>query len=414
MTFTCSFDSDWDGLAKHVIFTNGAVSKSVDLAAEGTRYIPHEVLKKGKLYASFIGLSSGGEKKLTTKKMLFPLTVLEAGVQDGGDPEEYSPALWEQALSSIGDLSSLTTDSKSSIVAAVNELAEGGKTVTGFTYSTRTASGNLYGDANGDGYADNRDIIMISLHVNDTGVAIDLEAADLDLDGKVTEDDVAVLERLVVSGLGTSFMLAKLVLTYNDGTRSAIFGRVPVESGGGDIGGYYTPSVDASGNLTWTASKTGMASVPSANIRGPQGAAGRTPVKGTDYFTAAEIASIEQGAAANVSIPENLSSFNNDTGFISTDDNAELLQMTQTGNTLQTVNTFTEIYQLALGAKKMYFAAMNSAYSVTLYTISDVNMASGQICIFTVNDSGLKYCKLTTDENTGKMSGTVTTVSLNN
>ena len=59
----------------------------------------------------------------------------------------------------------------------------------------------------------------------------------------------------------------------------------------GSDGGYYIPSVDSAGNLKWTASKTGMASVLSSNIKGPKGdpgAAGRTPVKGTDYWTASE------------------------------------------------------------------------------------------------------------------------------
>lgn len=39
-------------------------------------------------------------------------------------------------------------------------------------------------------------------------------------------------------------------------------------------GGYYTPSVDSDGNLTWTASKEGMPAVTGANIRGPQGTQG--------------------------------------------------------------------------------------------------------------------------------------------
>ena len=45
------------------------------------------------------------------------------------------------------------------------------------------------------------------------------------------------------------------------------------ESGGAD-GGYYTPSVDGSGNLTWTASKSDMPAVDGANIKGPQGEKG--------------------------------------------------------------------------------------------------------------------------------------------
>lgn len=42
----------------------------------------------------------------------------------------------------------------------------------------------------------------------------------------------------------------------------------------GQDGGYYQPAVDGSGNLTWTASKSGMPAAAGANIRGPQGQKG--------------------------------------------------------------------------------------------------------------------------------------------
>lgn len=52
----------------------------------------------------------------------------------------------------------------------------------------------------------------------------------------------------------------------------------PTKDGGagepGPAGGYYTPSVSAEGELTWTASQEDMPEVASANIRGPAGAAG--------------------------------------------------------------------------------------------------------------------------------------------
>ena len=69
----------------------------------------------------------------------------------------------------------------------------------------------------------------------------------------------------------------------------------------GENGGYYTPKVTTAGVLSWTASKSGMPAVNSANIKGPQGDTGPTgpegpqgpkPVKGTDYFTAADKAQI--------------------------------------------------------------------------------------------------------------------------
>lgn len=63
----------------------------------------------------------------------------------------------------------------------------------------------------------------------------------------------------------------------------------------GEDGGFYVPSVDTNGNLTWTASKAGMPSVPGANIKGKDGADGEdghTPIKGTDYWTAEDKAGI--------------------------------------------------------------------------------------------------------------------------
>lgn len=58
----------------------------------------------------------------------------------------------------------------------------------------------------------------------------------------------------------------------------------------GEDGGYYVPSVNSSGVLSWTPSKSGMPSVQSSNIKG---ADGKTPVRGTDYWTAADIAQIK-------------------------------------------------------------------------------------------------------------------------
>lgn len=48
----------------------------------------------------------------------------------------------------------------------------------------------------------------------------------------------------------------------------------------GEDGGYYKPSVSSAGTLSWTASKTGMPSVSSVNIKGPQGAQGPTGPQG--------------------------------------------------------------------------------------------------------------------------------------
>lgn len=46
--------------------------------------------------------------------------------------------------------------------------------------------------------------------------------------------------------------------------------------GAGGVGGYYKPSVDAEGNLTWEKSAEAMPDAEGANIRGPEGKEGKT------------------------------------------------------------------------------------------------------------------------------------------
>ena len=48
----------------------------------------------------------------------------------------------------------------------------------------------------------------------------------------------------------------------------------------GESGGYYAPAVDADGNLSWTASKPDMPAVDGANIKGPAGQKGEKGDKG--------------------------------------------------------------------------------------------------------------------------------------
>lgn len=59
----------------------------------------------------------------------------------------------------------------------------------------------------------------------------------------------------------------------------------------GEDGGYYAPSVDSGGNLTWTASKAGMPQVSGANIKGPEGPAGAdgTPITWQGEWVASNV-----------------------------------------------------------------------------------------------------------------------------
>lgn len=86
-----------------------------------------------------------------------------------------------------------------------------------------------------------------------------------------------------------------------NGEDGELTGDVPA----GADGGYYTPAVSSAGLLSWTPSKSDMPAVPSADIKGPKGDAGYTPVKGKDYVdgtsvTVASVSTSSEDGGSNV------------------------------------------------------------------------------------------------------------------
>lgn len=68
--------------------------------------------------------------------------------------------------------------------------------------------------------------------------------------------------------------LAELVGPQGEPGTPGAQGPAGADGQPGEDGGYYTPAVDSSGNLSWTGSKADMPAVSGTNIRGPQGPAG--------------------------------------------------------------------------------------------------------------------------------------------
>lgn len=84
----------------------------------------------------------------------------------------------------------------------------------------------------------------------------------------------------------------------------------------GEDGGYYQPAVDASGNLTWAASKSGMPDIAVANIKGPQGPAGADGAPGPAGADGAPGEPGEDGATFTPSVAANGDiSWTNDKGL---------------------------------------------------------------------------------------------------
>ena len=78
----------------------------------------------------------------------------------------------------------------------------------------------------------------------------------------------------------------------------------------GENGGYYTPAVDADGNLTWTGSKSDMPAPVGANIRGPQGPQGEPGAEGAQGPAGADGAPGAQGPQGEAGAPATINGVN--------------------------------------------------------------------------------------------------------
>lgn len=86
-------------------------------------------------------------------------------------------------------------------------------------------------------------------------------------------DETALAAYLVENGYLTDAALADAITqALADAKASGEFDGAPGKDG--TDGGYYTPSVDDEGNLTWTPSADNMPTAAGANIKGPQGDTG--------------------------------------------------------------------------------------------------------------------------------------------
>ena len=114
-------DPVWEGLAKTAVF-RGAVTRDVPVTGN-TVTIPWEtVTRAGRtLYMGIYGTAEGGKLALPT--VWAELGPVEGAAEPCGDlSAEATPEFWAQLSALIGDMSQLETQTRESLVAAVNEL----------------------------------------------------------------------------------------------------------------------------------------------------------------------------------------------------------------------------------------------------------------------------------------------------
>lgn len=133
-----TFDSHWEGLSKTAVFRVGRVSKIAD-SIESETVVPWELLVKPGVWLSVgvYGVNNDGSVAIPT--IWANVCVISYGANPDGDVST-DPALpiWQKILNSVGNLFSLRTKAKNSLVDAINEvhgIALGGGVATDTTLS---------------------------------------------------------------------------------------------------------------------------------------------------------------------------------------------------------------------------------------------------------------------------------------
>lgn len=262
---------DFDGLTVTAVFTNGAVTKDV-LNPGDECFIPPEVLETaGKTVKVGIYAVRGSELVIPT--VYAPIGVVLPGADPSGDTSTSAALpVWAQIEAMIGSLDDLTTEAKNNLVAAINEAAQSGG---GASIAMRVDSGYIQ-------YSTDEGKTWFNL----------IAKADLKGDKGADGKDGA---SITISNISES--------TADGGTNTVTFS-------------------DGSALKVKNGSK-GSAGAPGAP--GKNGTDGHTPVKGVDYWTAADKSKIVAEAAAAVDltpyakkteVPTKTSQIANDSGYL--------------------------------------------------------------------------------------------------
>lgn len=102
-TFTVDFDEEWQGLAKVVVFQNGADTAQVLYTGEAP--LPAQVCGRGALYVACHGYRRPGDTAavVRTIRMTRPLLLHGSDPMSGDEAQPYTPTLFDQVVAAAGE-----------------------------------------------------------------------------------------------------------------------------------------------------------------------------------------------------------------------------------------------------------------------------------------------------------------------
>jgi hypothetical protein len=331
-----AFSSDWDGLTKTAVFTNGRATIDV-LPAKwdgDTVTVPPEILAVAGRYAR-VGVYGTNASGVVLPTVWVSLGKVQPAVEPSGDPStDPTLPVWAQLQEIIGDLADLTTTAKNNLVAAINEAAKTGSGGAG-SIDLRTADG--YIQYSNDGGATWENLIALAALKGEKGEKGDTGATGPQgkpgergpqgeagpqgpqgntgpagpegpkgatgpagpdgapgkdgspgkdgADGAPGQDGFSPSASVAETDTG-----ATITITDKTGTTTAEIkngkdgapgkaGTNGKDGAPGADGTTFTPSVSAAGDLSWT-NDGGKANPAPVNLKGPQGEPGPTGPQG--------------------------------------------------------------------------------------------------------------------------------------
>lgn len=278
-TVEFEYSTDFDGLTLTAVFTNG--KKTVDvLNPDKQCAIPHEVLDTVGTVVK-VGIYAVKGNELVIPTVYATIGIVLKGADPSGDAS-VDPTLpvWAQIKGLIGNLDDLETDAKDNLVAAINEAAQSG--------GGGSASISMRVDGGYIQYSTDKGKTWVNLIAE---VDLKGDKGDAGAAGKDGTDGITPH----IGGNGNWYI-------GDDDTGKPSRGEQGAKGGKGDAGADgkngidgvngkdgadgITPHIGDNGNWFIGNDDTGKPS------QGEQGAKGDTPIKGTDYWTAADKAEI--------------------------------------------------------------------------------------------------------------------------
>lgn len=260
----------------------------------GKAAIPDELLQvPGKLIVyAWVSDTNGGYTKVQVN---FPVFARPKPSDYVYTPTEH--AGFDRLRSEIGDLADLTTEAKDTLVAAINEAARTGGGAG--SMDLRVADGYIqYSTDGGSTWTNLIAVAELKGGKGDSGAA-----------GTPGKDGHSPVVTATKSGKTTTISVdGAAIATVEDGADGApgkdgVDGKPGAAGADGAKGADgVTPHIGDNGNWYLGTTDTGKPSRGATGLQGPQGDPGKTPIKGTDYFTQTDKQEIAEDAAALVDL----------------------------------------------------------------------------------------------------------------